>query len=431
MPSGQSSPQVTVGVDVASVSRLAALVARHPRFLERCFTPAERRACVGRPDRLAARWAAKEAVRKLVAARGERPLPPFRAIEIRGGSTAPPQVAVYGRLSSVSLSLSHDGDLAVAAAVALGEPEASPELVVPPTLPPPAGLRLGDRPATAHKGTFGTVVVAAGARGFTGAAFLAAMGAARGGAGLVRVCVPEAIYPIVAARCAEVMAHPLPDDGLGVLVEAGVDRLISDHLPHADALVVGCGLGRAPRTETALARLLERLTGPTVVDADGLNIAAARGLPLAAAGHPVVVTPHPAEMARLCRTDTARVQADREGVARRFASEQGVVVVLKGSHTVVAAPDGRLFVDGHEVVALATGGTGDVLAGLCAALLAAGLEPFDAAVAAVTVHAEAGAIVQARRGRAGGLASDLLEALPAAQERLRRSLEATRETTAP
>jgi NAD(P)H-hydrate epimerase len=122
--------------------------------------------------------------------------------------------------------------------------------------------------------------------------------------------------------------------------------------------------------------------------------------------------------------DTAAVQADRVGVATRYASEHGVVVVLKGAQTVVAAPDGRVHTDAHGgIVALASGGTGDVLAGLVGAFLAAGLDPFDAAVAGVTVHAEAGAAVQRERGRAGALASDLLDALPAAQERVRRAVE--------
>jgi NAD(P)H-hydrate epimerase len=138
----------------------------------------------------------------------------------------------------------------------------------------------------------------------------------------------------------------------------------------------------------------------------------------------VVVTPHPAEMGRLAGLATAAVQQAREQVARDYATAQGVVVILKGSRTVVAAPDGRLHVDDHEVVALASGGTGDVLAGLCGAMLAAGLPAFEAAVAAVTIHVEAGVDVQAHRGRAGALAGDVLEALPAAQERLRRVLEA-------
>jgi NAD(P)H-hydrate epimerase len=163
-----------------------------------------------------------------------------------------------------------------------------------------------------------------------------------------------------------------------------------------------------------------------VVDADGLNIAAAQGVDWRRSGQPVVITPHPAEMARLAGSDTRAVQSRRLETASAYAASTGVVVVLKGAETVVAAPDGRVHVDRHRVVALATGGTGDVLAGLCGAMLAGHLEPFDAAVAAVTVHAEAGAAVQAERGRAGALAGDVLDRLPEAQERLRRALEAGR-----
>ena len=265
-------------------------------------------------------------------------------------------------------------------------------------------------------------MVVAGAHGFWGAAYLCAMGAARGGAGLVRLCVPAELLPIVAVKCTEVMAHGLPDEGSGVLTGSAVPVLRTQHLGHARALVLGPGLGRDPRTVEAVGALLEQLPCSLVVDADGLNIGAALGLDWRAAGAPVVLTPHPGEMARLVGADIASVQSDRRGTAARYAAERGAVVVLKGAETVVAAPDGRVHVGAARLVALATGGTGDVLSGLCGAMLSAGLPAFEAAVAAVTVHAEAGAAVQAARGRAGALAGDLLEELPAAQERLRQAL---------
>ena len=404
-----------VGVDVVSVERVATLVARNPRFAQRVFTDAERRECQGRPERWASRWAAKEAVRKLAGARGITPLPAFRDVEVRTGPGGAPAVTAPA-VGSVALSLSHDAGLAVA--VAVGVTAAAGHIDVPD------GLRLPDRPDDANKGTFGTVVVVAGAHGFSGAAYLAAMGAARSGAGRVRLCVPASLHPIVAVKCTEVMAHPLPDAGRGVLTAESVATIRRDHLGAADALVVGPGLGRDPQTAEALVDLLDGLRTPLVVDADGLNIAAERHLAWPRTGAPAVLTPHPAEMARLLGTDVREVQSDREGVARRYAAEHGVVVVLKGAETVIAGPDGRLHCDRHRLVALASGGTGDVLAGMVGAFVAAGLPPFDAAVAAVTVHAEAGAAVQAVRGRAGALASDLVDALPAAQERLRRLLEA-------
>jgi hydroxyethylthiazole kinase-like uncharacterized protein yjeF len=413
-----------VGVDVTSVARVLAAVERNPRLARRAFTDAEISDCRRVPRRWASRWAAKEAVRKLAGGGGlgapRSPLPAFRDVEVAYDAAGAPHVRVP-RGTPPAVSISHEGDVVVAVAVAA--PGDDP-LGRPPTPPVPRGLVLPPRSPDAHKGDFGTVAVLAGAHGFSGAAYLAAMGAARGGAGRIRLCVPQSLFAIVAVKCTEVMAHGLPDGGAGTVGEDAVAVLERDHLPVCDVLVAGCGLGQAPRTVTAVGALLERLPRPTVVDADGLNIAAQRHVDWHRSGQPLVLTPHPAEMARLCEASVREVQADRVGVARRYAAEHGVVVVLKGAGTVVAAPDGRVAVDGHHIVALASGGTGDVLAGLAGAMLAGGLAPFDAALAAVTVHAEAGAAVQAWRGRAGALAGDVVECLPAAQERLRRALEA-------
>ncbi|MGH7722722.1 MAG: NAD(P)H-hydrate dehydratase [Candidatus Dormibacteria bacterium] len=289
----------------------------------------------------------------------------------------------------------------------------------------PAGLRLADRPADAHKGTFGTVAVVGGALGFSGAPLMSAMAAARGGAGKVRLCVPASIHPAVAAQTLEIMAHPLPDAG-GGLAPAALGPLRDQHLADASAIVVGPGLGRAPGTEQLLVELLPGLRAPVVVDADGLNIAAARHFDWRSCSGPAVLTPHPAEMGRLCGLSTAEVQAGRRRLAVEYAATSGAVVVLKGSNTVVADPAGTVHLSDLRVVALATGGTGDVLSGLLAAFLAQGLAPFDAAVAAVFVHAEAALAVQDRLGRAGVLPRDLLDELPPAQERTRRALESRR-----
>ncbi|HEX6539864.1 MAG TPA: NAD(P)H-hydrate dehydratase [Candidatus Dormibacteraeota bacterium] len=402
-----------LGVDVASIARIELALQRHPRFAERIFTEAERRYCAAKAERWASRWAAKEAVRKLYGTARSYPLPAMREVEVVHGRGAP-RINVRGEATHIALSLTHDGGVAIA--VVAAESLADPLPAAPP------GLRLAPRPEDGHKGTFGRVVVVAGARGYTGAPQLAAMGAARGGAGLVTVCVADAIYPIVAGHLLEVMPAPLPDRGSGRLTPDALAPVLG-HLAGAGALVIGPGLGRAPATQEALLSILQAVPCPAVVDADGLNIAALRGFSWREVPQPVVLTPHPAEMSRLCDVDTASVQRDRRQVAADYASRQGVVVVLKGAETIVASPDGRMHVDTHRVVALASGGTGDVLAGLLGSMIAQGLAPFDAAVAAVTVHAEAGAIAQARRGRAGALASDVIEALPQAQERLRRALE--------
>lgn len=401
------------GVDVASVTRLQDLLARRPAAAMRIFTESERRDCEGRPQRWASRWAAKEAVRKLYGGLGLR-LPAFAEIEVLLGPSGAPRLRLRGAASPLSLSLSHEGDLAVA--VVVGAPVPAPYAVVP------AGLRLPARPDDAHKGTFGTVVVIGGSIGFSGAPLMSAGAAARGGAGLVRVCVPEPLYVAAAAQTLEVMAHPLPSADGGIAAEA-LDVLRERHLPGAKAVVVGPGMGRAGGTERLVLDLLSAIPAPTVVDADGLNIAAAHHFEWSACPQPVVLTPHPAEMGRLCSLPTAEVQRSRTELAQTYARRHNLVMVLKGSETVIAAPDGRLHVCAIRVVTLATGGSGDVLSGLVAAFLAQGMDAFDAAVAAVFIHAESGLALLARRGRAGALPSDVLEELPAAQERVRTALE--------
>ena len=407
---------LVVGVDVTVVARIASLLERQPRFAERIFTPGERRISAGKPQRWASRWAAKEAVRKLCSSQGD-PMPAYRDIEVVRGRDGPPRVHVRGEETPIALSLTHDGGLAIAVAVSDGSRSTA-------ALPnAPVGVVLADRPDDGHKGTFGRVVVVAGSKALTGAPRLAAMGAARGGAGLVEVCVPEAIHAIIAAGCLEVMPTPLPDGGSGTLRAEALPAL-RERMRGADSLVIGPGLGRSPETAAALLDLLVDLPCPAVVDADALTIAADAGFNWRSCSQPIVLTPHPAEMGRLAGSETRAVQSDRIGVAERFAQVHGVVVVLKGAGTVVAASAHPTYVDTHRVVALATGGTGDVLAGVIGSMLSQGLSPRDAAVAGVAIHARAGLMVQSRRGRAGALASDLIETLPAAQELLRRAIEA-------
>src|SRR5580693_3882518 len=201
---------LVVGVDVTVVDRIAAALRRHPRFAQRIYTDGEQRYAASKPERWASRWAAKEAVKKLYGSMGQR-IPTYKDIEVvrrRGGA---PQVHVRGEPTDIALSLTHDGGLAIAVAANRvgGRRHALPEA--------PDGLVLAARPDDGNKGTFGRVLVIAGSKHFTGAPKLAAMGAARGGAGLVEVCIPASIHAIVAAGCLEVMPTPLPDGGSGIL----------------------------------------------------------------------------------------------------------------------------------------------------------------------------------------------------------------------
>lgn len=277
-----------------------------------------------------------------------------------------------------------------------------------PVLPP--------RPADAHKGTFGKVLVVAGSRGMAGAAVLAGTAALRGGAGLVQLAVPEGIAAIVAAAQPCYMAAPLPEDSAGRLAADATARL-ADLAGTADAVVLGPGLGRSPAVRQLIEDFVGRLTQPILLDADALNVLGAEPACLATRQPPLVLTPHPGEFARLSGTETREVQANRLERAIAFARRHHCVLLLKGAGTLIT--DGvRFHVNTTGNPGMATGGSGDVLSGLIGALLAGGLDPFAAAVLGAHVHGLAGDLARDRLGETALIATDLLDHLPAAFGRL-------------
>lgn len=307
------------------------------------------------------------------------------------------------------------GELAV---VDIGIPDAAFEEVAPAAeavLAADAAALLRPRAPEAHKGTNGHVVIVAGGRGKSGAVVLASRAAARAGAGLVTAGVPAAEQPAVAARLLEEMTAALPDDGDGGFAFPSPDAYAA-LLDGKSAVVTGPGIGVSAARQALVQWLVAHATLPMVVDADALNCLAAAPPPGAWGGpdRPRILTPHPGEMARLTGLDTAQVQADRIAVARRFAAARGVIVVLKGARTVVAEPDGRVAINCSGNPGLASGGTGDALAGILGGLLAQGYPPADAARLGVFLHGFAADRVAARRGMIGLLASDVIEELPAA-----------------
>jgi NAD(P)H-hydrate epimerase len=278
------------------------------------------------------------------------------------------------------------------------------------------------RPRGAHKGDFGHVLVVAGSVGKAGAAVLAAGGALRGGAGLVTVATPEPCLPVVAAARAEAMTAALPATAGGALDGSALEPLLA-LARERDAVVLGPGLGQEPATRALVQAFVRACPVPLVIDADGLNALAPSGPDGGALGAlqrsaPTVLTPHPGEMARLLGRKTREVQAARPEAARALARETGSVVVLKGERTVVADPVGHAAVSAAGNPGMATGGTGDVLAGLVGALLARH-GALLAATAGAVVHGRAGDIAARDRGEDGMTAGDVIEALPAAIEAVR------------
>jgi hydroxyethylthiazole kinase-like uncharacterized protein yjeF len=269
----------------------------------------------------------------------------------------------------------------------------------------------GPRKGDSHKGHYGHLLVVAGSPGKTGAAAMASEAAARAGAGLVTLGVPKSLNPILEVKLTEVMTEPLAENADGVLGPQALKALLKI-MESKTALALGPGLSTLEGPAELVRELLLNSRIPVVIDADGLTALSKDLNLLRRVRCPLILTPHPGEMARLMNTTPSQVQADRIGLSRSLAEEFGVIVVLKGAATVVALPDGRIFINPTGNPGMATGGMGDILTGLIGGLLAQKMEPAEAAKTGVFIHGLAGDRCARRQGPVGYLASDLLAEIP-------------------
>ena len=264
---------------------------------------------------------------------------------------------------------------------------------------------LPDRDPWGHKGSFGKILLLCGSRGFTGAAYLAAMGALRSGAGLTFLGVPESIYAIEAVKLNEPVVFPLPeDDGkLGLLAIAEIER----RLPQMDAVMVGCGLGQSPGVLAVVRTVLEKARCPVVVDADGINVLARHKDILRGRTDPTILTPHDGEFLRFGGT----IGEDRMASAAYFAREWNCILLLKGHETCIT--DGQTgYRNKTGNPGMAVGGSGDVLAGILVSLLGQGIAPLEAAACGAWLHGAAGDRCAETMGQYGMLPTDMLKELP-------------------
>ncbi|HPU00963.1 MAG: NAD(P)H-hydrate dehydratase [Firmicutes bacterium] len=284
---------------------------------------------------------------------------------------------------------------------------------------------LPPRPAEAHKGSFGRVLLLAGSTGMSGAAALAAAAALRGGAGLVYLAAPASICPALEAQLCEAITVPLPETAPGLLDPLAAELLL-EKAAGCSVLAAGPGLAAAEETAAVLKRLMGECPLPLVLDAGALGALALlpegeREKLLREASQPPLLTPHPGEMARLVRQPLGEVQQARPQMARLKAREWNSIIVLKGAGTVVASPGGELYFNPTGGPALATAGTGDLLTGLIASLIAQGMPPFGAAVAGAYIHGLAGDLLPEGRS---AIASDILARFPEAFQYLEREAAA-------
>ena len=264
---------------------------------------------------------------------------------------------------------------------------------------------LPDRDVNAHKGNFGKILLLCGSRGYTGAAYLAAMGALRSGAGLVFLGVPESIYAIEAVKLNEAIVFPLPELD-GKLNEASIPEIL-ERLPKLDAVLIGCGLGQSEGTFSVVKAVLHNATCPVVVDADGINVLAMHKDILRGRAYPTILTPHDGEFARLGGT----IGEDRMASASALAKELNAIVLLKGHRTCIT--DGQTcYQNNTGNPGMAVGGSGDLLAGVIVSLLVQGLAPLEATACGAWLHGAAGDLCAREIGQYGMLPTDMLHALP-------------------
>lgn len=264
---------------------------------------------------------------------------------------------------------------------------------------------IADRSPESHKGDYGKLLLLCGSRGFTGAAYLAAMGALRCGAGLVFLGVPESIYAIEATKLNEPVVFPLPDRD-GMLSKEAIAPILG-RLPQMDAVLIGCGLGQSEDTLAVVSAVLQNAQCPVVLDADGINLLAGHTDLLRGRRYPTILTPHAGEFARI----GGCLGQDPMTAARKLALELGCIVLLKGHRSCIT--DGKTdYRNPTGNPGMAVGGSGDVLAGMITALLGQGVPPLEAAACGAWLHGKAGDLCARELGQMAMLPTDMLQALP-------------------
>lgn len=274
-----------------------------------------------------------------------------------------------------------------------------------------------NRPDDSNKGTLGSLLCICGSYGMAGAAIMAGKAALRCGIGLLKIAVPKSIYPVCATNILESVYYPLEETSNGVISSKNTDFLL-EMCEKSSAVVIGCGLSVCDDTKNLVQSVITNCEKPLVIDADALNCICNKPEIFKNLKAPAIITPHPGEMARLLHSTPKTVNSNRENTAIDFAKKFGVVTVLKGAGTIIASPDGEVYINHTGNSGMATGGSGDVLSGIIGSLLAQGAAPINAAAAGVFLHGTIGDLAAEKLGKISMLPTDMIDMIPKAYLKL-------------
>ncbi len=274
-----------------------------------------------------------------------------------------------------------------------------------------------NRPDDSNKGTLGSLLCICGSYGMAGAAIMAGKAALRCGIGLLKIAVPKSIYPVCATNILESVYYPLEETSNGIISSKNTDFLL-EMCEKSSAVVIGCGLSVCDDTKNLVQSVITKCEKPLVIDADALNCICNKPEILKNLKAPAIITPHPGEMARLLHSTPKAVNSNRENTAIDFAKKFGVVTVLKGAGTIIASPDGEVYINHTGNSGMATGGSGDILSGIIGSLLAQGASPINAAAAGVFLHGTIGDLAAEKLGKISMLPTDMIDMIPTAYLKL-------------
>lgn len=274
-----------------------------------------------------------------------------------------------------------------------------------------------NRPDDSNKGTLGSLLCICGSYGMAGATIMAGKAALRCGIGLLKIAVPKSIYPVCATNILESVYYPLEETSNGVISSKNTDFLL-EMCEKSSAVVIGCGLSVCDDTKNLVQSVITNCEKPLVIDADALNCICNKPEILKNLKAPAIITPHPGEMARLLHSTPKTVNSNRENTAIDFAKKFGVVTVLKGAGTIIASPDGEVYINHTGNSGMATGGSGDILSGIIGSLLAQGASPINAAAAGVFLHGTIGDLAAEKLGKISMLPTDMIDMIPTAYLKL-------------